>query len=323
MLNPTQLENFLQRRYGAVKRSRGKHGLELITKCPVCGKKKLSVNANTGHYQCWHGCISGHIDSLLGDVKIARIDAATRPAPVGRQWLDPGTVVPLSGLEDDHHVITYLKRRGFDPKLLETTYGLRYCTEGKPFAKGFFNTTNTLIIPVYMGGELIGWQSRLLYDPDKIPDEECGAMGFQQDPDGEWLRPPKYFTMPGINKAEILWNYDWARQSRIVVICEGVFDAIAVGRCAVATFGKGVSEHQRGYIGAYWDLAIALLDPDAETENLQLKQSLDAVIPTVCLSLKGYKDAGEAPQLEIWRQIDQAMQANNPPLKLENYRFII
>jgi len=36
---------------------------------------------------------------------------------------------------------------------------------------------------------------------------------------------------------------------------------------------------------------------------LKLKQSLQMAIPCVSIDLKNFKDAGEAPTEEIWRQI--------------------
>jgi hypothetical protein len=287
----------------------------------VCGKKKLSVNANTGKYQCWKGCMGGHVDHLLGDTRIARIESAPRQVPVAANVELPGELVPLTMLDPDHHAVMYLKRRKCDIKQLNDYYGIRYCTIGRRYAGGLFQTTNTLVIPVYMSGRLVGWQARLLYDPDKIPECDYEAMGFRQDSDGDYMKPPKYFTMPGMDKGQILWNYDWARQSRVVVICEGVFDAISVGRCAVATFGKGVSDTQRGLVGMNWDLAIALLDPDAERDNIELAQQLSTMIPTVAVTLQGYKDAGEAPQAAIWQQIDQAV--TKAGLSLNNHQFIV
>ena len=331
MINPQQLEAFLKQRFGPVKRGRGKHGLELITRCPVCGKRKLSISASTGMYQCWRGCISGHIDRLLGDVRLAKINVFEKSAnaPTKRELDIPGELVPLTSLSDDHQAIVYLSNRGFNPKELDAQYGIRYCASGKRYANGLYDTTNTLIIPVYINGIVEGWQSRLLYNPDTLDTMSCEALGFIQDEDGDWVRPPKYFTVPGLDKGKILWNTDWARQSRIVVVCEGVFDAISVGRCAVAAFGKGVTEVQANILKAYWDLVIVLLDPgDGDVQAMRLYEALDAgSVPAVCIKLRGYKDAGEAPRAEIWRQIDEAV-SNNQVLAsagrtLDTYKFLI
>ena len=327
-MNPMQLELLLRQRFGSVRRGHGKHGLELITRCPICKKQKLSINAKSGLYQCWRGCIAGHVDKLMSDVKMARTELAEvkRAAPLAGNVDLPGDLIPLTSLEDSHQAIQYVKNRGFDPRMLDEQFGIRYCGAGKSYAGGLFNTTNTLMIPVYMGGILIGWQARLLYNPDELNDNMCEALRFIKDEDGDWVRPPKYFTMPGLDKGRILYNYDWARQSNLVVVCEGVFDAIAVGRCAVATFGKGVTEQQARLLKAYWDLVVILLDPgDADKEM----DKLDHTIPvnSIRVQLKGYADAGETPREEIWRQIDETIRQNdelsNANIGLENYRFIV
>jgi hypothetical protein len=328
MYNPVQMEAFLLQRFGTVRRGHGKKGLELITKCPVCGKRKLSVNTNTGLYQCWRGCVSGHVDKLLGNIRAMKLTTfAPKPVSVARDVDSPGELIPLTTLDDDHQASVYLQQRGFNVRILEDHYGFRYCRQGKKYANGLFDTTNTIIIPVYKGGTLIGWQSRLLYNPDGLDDRACEGLGFIKDEDGDWVKPPKYFTMPGLDKGKILWNYDWARQSNIVVVCEGVFDAVAVGRCAVACFGKGLTDNQVNMLKEYWDLVVLLLDPgDADKQMALLDQSslMNNALP---VHLEGYKDAGEAPQAEIWRQIDQAI-AEHPILAannrtLDTYRFVV
>ena len=205
--------------------------------------------------------MAGHVDSLTGDTKIAQAQfGASQQKPAAPQFDMPGTLVPLSYLDEDHQAISYLTGRGFDPRLLEENYGICYCSEGKKYAGGLFDTTNTIMIPVYQNGQAVAWQARLLYNPDKLDDRSCEALGFMKDEDGDFVKPPKYFTMPGFDKGKMLWNFDWARRSNLVVVTEGVFDAVAVGRCAVACFGKGVTEEQAGVLRYYWDLVVLLLD---------------------------------------------------------------
>ena len=325
MLNPSQLEAVLRSRLGYVRRSMGRNGLELITRCPVCGKRKLSVNVVTGIYKCWRGCTGGRIENMLKDVKLesvlATVDQRRITTPQDVQL--PGTLVSLTSLADDHHCIGYLRRRGLDIQQLDEWYGVRYCSEGRTYAGGLFNCSNTIVIPVYMDGVLKGWQARLLYNPENVPESEYAAMGFIQDDDGDWLKPPKYFTMPGMDKGALLWNYDWARKSEIVAVCEGVFDAIAVGRCAVATLGKGVSDAQMHMlVQGPWKLILGMLDPDARKENETLCETMKGkggcAVP---VNLEGYKDAGEAPQLEIWQQISAELERRGG--KLEDYKFIV
>lgn len=226
---------------------------------------------------------------------------------------DPGELTPLHELPDGHQAIVYLKNRGFDPVVLEKCYGIAYCSKGKKFAGGVFDTTNTIAIPLYENGSTIGWQCRLLYNPDKLTDEECSMLGFKVKSSGKYLRPPKYFTSPGLQKSTILFNSDWASNSKVVVVTEGVFDAISVGLCGVATLGKQVSEEQIRKLSR-WRLVVLLLDPDAEQDQANLANRFPSDVLVIQVHLQGYKDAGECPRKELWKQITRAVNTN-PYLK--------
>jgi len=307
--DPDQLEAELERRFGHVTRSQGHNGLELICDCYVCGEHKLSVNAVSGIYKCWRGCCSGTVRKLLGK----KLPMTTAPAKKVRRdmgYIDPGALVPLAAVGPDNPAAVYLAARGFDHREAGRDFGLCYCGSGRKFAKGVFSTTNTIVAPVTVDGRLIGWQARLLYDPDKVDDSRCAMMGFKWDAEkGKYVRPPKYFTMPGMDKRELLWNFDGARGSDTVVVTEGVFDAVRVGRCGVATFGKAVSETQVGLLQQYWRHVILLLDPDAKKDIERTKAMFAPTVDVVAVALRGYKDAGETPRTELWSQILDACTA--------------
>jgi len=317
----TDLEGALRTRYGDVRKSTGKKGINYIITCPVCHKKrKCWITPSVGIYHCFRCDSVGSIRDLVGNTRVAfntNIRAQARPV---RAMAEPGVLVDLTTLADDHPATCYIHKRRFDVRELSTIYGVKYCLEGRKFAE-IYDTTNTLIFPFWMDNKIVGWQSRMLYTPDDLTDEECSGMGYIKDDDGDWIRPPKYWTAPGVEKGKILYNHDWARQSQVVVICEGVFDAISVGRNAVATFGKSVTDDQLNMFKAYWDAAILLLDPgDALPDMRRIHMSLSSTIPTVIVMLKGYKDAGEAPRTEIWKQIwDTSIKAG---LDLSKYRLV-
>jgi len=323
-MNPTVLEPLLRRKFGTVKRSRGKNGLEYIVDCLFCSKRqKLYINPNRGLYICFRCGETGRIEDILGRGKYARPEVAPPVhVPLPEDIEPPGELQSLQSLSPDHPAVQYIKQRKFDLVELNNVFGVRYCASGRVFG-GIFNTTNTLIFPIWMDGKLRGWQSRLLYDPDKLDEKQCDALGFMRDEDGDIVRPPKYFTAPGMTKGSVFFNYDWARKGDLVVVCEGTFDAMAVGRCAVATLGKGLSDEQMRRLRWSWRLAIVLLDPgDADGERdklaLRLQFGLDAVIR---MELDGYKDPGGAPRKEIWKQIGEA--AHEQGIDLFSYRFII
>lgn len=316
--DPDQLQAELEKRFGVVTRSQGHNGLELVCDCPVCGHHKLSVNAVSGVYKCWRGCCSGHVRKLL-KTHVAMTTAPVRVEKRDYGYIEPGTCVNLTAVDANNPAAVYLQARGFDYRELGRTFGLQYCSVGRKFAKGLFNTSNTVMIPVVMNGTTVGWQSRLIYDPDTLTDAQCGLIGLPWDDEKrKYHKPPKYFTMPGMDKRFILWNFDQARKSEVVVVTEGVFDAVRVGPCGVATFGKSVSDQQVALLQQYWKAVVVLLDPDAAKEADRLVRRFGPTVRVVPVTLKGYKDAGEATWEAIWTQIWDAFEAIGD--SLGNYR---
>lgn len=310
-MNAAKLEAALRAKFGnGYRKSRGRNGLEFRICCPFCLKRygkedrkfKLGLNPSMNAAHCFRCGYSGTVSGIF-KVKEDRDEPIRKVSLANRKSEPPGDLVRLSDLPDDHRCCNYIRGRGFSVEALDRFYGVMYCSSGKKFAGGLFDTTNTVVFPVWMNGKLAGWQSRLMYNPDTLTEAECEAMGFMRDEDGEIVRPPKYFTDPAMKKGDCLYNFDLAKESEMVVVCEGTMDAMAVGPCGVATFGKGVTEMQARIIQNNWKLAAILLDPgDAAEEMAKLKSRLRC-IPSFVVDLQGYKDAGEAPSLEIWRQI--------------------
>lgn len=305
----------LSSKFGRVKTSNGRNGVELTTSCPFCGKSgKLSVNPSKGVYHCWHCEASGTLSKLVGvDVKVV---GAVKPVVDDRQRVvyppsfDPSQILPLRCLPEDNPAIVYLRGRNFDPVELDETFGFRYCAVGRKFRNVPFDASNTIIIPVYSAGSFVGWQSRLLYDPKAVSEDVMEAMGYtDRKDDGTLRRPPKYLTSPGLSKADVLYNVDWAKNFDTVVVTEGVMDCVRVGKQGVATFGKHVSDNQKRMLLSLWKTIVLLLDPDASKSQTELVR--DLTVPggprVVPVALSGYKDAGECPRDILWGQIDAAL----------------
>jgi len=318
-----KLLRMLSSKFGHVTESNGGNGKELIVDCPFCGRHKLSVNAVKGIWQCWHCHMSGTTAKLLGRSVRARVAETRMERPKDRGYISPGDLVPLDVLPDDHEACLYLRSRNFDPKVLSRNFGLMFCSHGRPFAGGVFNTSGTIVIPVQENGKLVAWQARLLYDPQKVPPEEMAAYGFVKE-DGKFKVPPKYFTQPGFKKGDHFFNFDQASKFGFVVVTEGAFDSMRVGRCSVAAFGKGLSDVQVEILRECWPVVVLLLDPDAEADQEELKRRIEGTGPfgasgctrtkVVSVHLSGYKDAGDAPQHDVVRQIVLAASADGVDL---------
>lgn len=317
------IEGIIARRFGKIRKSKGKNGVDYIVKCFSCAKPKLYINPEHDMYHCFRCGKTGSVGSLIGQ-RLQAKEKADEPRilqPLPEHIKAPGLLTELTMLADDHPAISYIRNRRYDVKELNDVFGVRYCYEGRVFG-GIFNTTNTLIFPLWMSGKVAGWQARLLYTPADLTDDECELVGLVKDEDGDWLKPPKYFTSPGVEKGRIFFNFDVARLSEVVVITEGPFDAISVGRPAVATLGKGVTEQQAIIIKSYWKVAVILLDPgDADAEMATLELQLKISMPTIKVTLRGYKDPGEAPRDDIWAQIGET--AFNMGVDLLKYKIVL
>jgi hypothetical protein len=178
-----------------------------------------------------------------------------RPPPAGAQ--QPREVVPagpemyeLHRLPLYHPAVEYVRSRGYDHVWLGQTHQVSYCEAARP---EFPLVNRRLVIPVYMFGRLVGWQARHLGEP----------------PDGV----PRYWTMPGMKKSRVLYNYDTARGSDFVVVTEGPTKVWSVGDFAVATLGDTVSSFQVQLLMT-WKTVVIYLDGKAERKAQGLYDEL-------------------------------------------------
>ena len=92
--------------------------------------------------------------------------------------------------------------------------------------EGTYKITKSLVFPIIMNGVQIGASFR----------------ATKSDAFAKWIHQPT-----NINTSEILFNYDNAKSSNIIVICEGITDVMAyheIGVSAVACFGSHMTLQQ-------------------------------------------------------------------------------
>ena len=320
-----QLLNTLSQKLGWAAPSQSGGGVWISSICPICDRRKLSINAVKGIYRCWRGCqgdgwspLSDILDK--GDIVLADGNGGGELVLERPEYISPGSVTTLSSISTESDAIKYLNNRGCDLSELENIFGVEYCVHGRKFASNRYDTTGTLIFPIYMNREIYGWQSRLLYDPSRMSNEECLERGMVMDR-GKVTRYPKYFTMPGLRKGLMLYNYDTAIKSEVVVITEGVFDVFPVGRCAVASFGKTLTQYQIDLL-TRWKVVVNLLDNDADGEADRLSNILNSRgIVVVRPSLPSNKDPGDCTREELWFKINKEFCKAN--LRLFDYSIVL
>lgn len=185
----------------------------------------------------------------------------------------PGRRVPINELWNNHPARLYVQERGFDVDKLSKDYSVSYCIEAMndyPLAQG------RIIIPSFMDGQLKGWQARYVGDP---PSKSI----------------PKYYTMPGMKRNKVLYNFDQARKYPFVVLCEGPTDAWSFGPEAVALWGKTISNHQLGLIVSGWKLVYVCLDGEAVDEGLEVFNALHNKVDKALVKLPLNEDPGNIP----------------------------
>ena len=186
-------------------------------------KPKLQINVKTGKWHCWVSNQGGHnLFQLFKKLKASREQFTELGDLVGKPshslsssskkesvhlpkefkplWTKDGGII-------QKHAMAYLKRRGITKGDI-LRYGIGYCDEGL--------YSNRVIIPSYNSdGELNYFVGRDIYK---------GGMKYKN--------PPISKNIIGF---DLFINWD-----EPIVLCEGVFDAIAIKRNAIPLFGKTV-----------------------------------------------------------------------------------
>lgn len=133
----------------------------------------------------------------------------------------PDPSIPLLSSGVPQIAYDYLLRRGYDPEQMYADYRLHYAPVGSVWnpLESHALREPRIVIPMFRGGLLVGWQARDITDTSKI----------------------KYLTTPGWKKTEVLYNMDVAKWYNAVVLVEGPTDAWRVGPNAMALMGKSLS----------------------------------------------------------------------------------
>ena len=183
-------------------------------------------------------------DITIRDCKILK---GVRVPEEAREVLPPGRCTLLAELPDSHPAVVYVRSRGFDPDELSSKYQVSVCDESRfPIAR------NRLIIPVFDGGKLKGWQARYVGELD------------WKGPKRKFL-PPKYFSCPDSDfRSRSIYGFDLMKEWHTGIIVEGPTDKWRMGSMAGCLFGNTMTDFQRRrFVAVFRDRAgVLLLDPE-------------------------------------------------------------
>lgn len=281
---------------------------ELQFSCPFCNhhNPRLQVNINTQKWHCWvcnsggnkmtsmlrkldvPYSVIGKIRDIYGDVKL-RNPSDAEDTTVIYISLPEGFIslsTEPSGFNPEYkQAMAYLSNRGIGLKEI-VKYNIGYCTEG--------TYARRVIIPSYdEDGKLNYFVSRSYYANEKL----------------KYKNPP-------ITKNIVCFEsqIDWKQP---IILCEGVFDAIAIRRNAIPLLGKFPSKQlmERIFLRGVKQLTIAL-DNDALKDALKIADYLNRQGITVRMLKTSDKDASEMGYEEFYKQLNTTRQFSSEELLL-------
>jgi len=283
------IENILGKSH---KRARGNHAFN----CPFCNhrKPKLEINMQTteegkNFWECWVCQTRGQsIRSLLKQLKTPQSQAAEI-----LKYLPKGTYIDYKGeqsveLPEEYQslyeaskesvianiVRTYLYERGLtDNDIIK--YSIGYATTG--------NFGGRVIIPSYSQSNQLNFFVARTFD-------------------GNYFK----YKNPEASK-DIVFFENLINWNQPIILCEGVFDAMAIRRNAIPILGKSISDalYKRILTSTLTDIYIAL-DDDAQDVAMRLAEKFtNAGFKVFNVKLQG-KDPSEVGFEEFTKYIQTA-----------------
>ncbi len=294
------IENILGKSH---KRARANHAFH----CPFCNhrKPKLEINMETnekGHnpWECWVCETKGRtIRSLLKQLKTPRDTAneilkyVPRGSQIEYKQLSiielPKEYQPLYSASTTSVIANLVKKYLYERGLTDNDfikYGIGYCTSGEYGGR--------VIIPSY---------------------STSGTLNFfiARSFDGNYFK----YKNPEVSK-DIIFFENLINWNAPIILCEGVFDAIAIRRNAIPILGKNVAPSlwKKLLTGKLTDIYIAL-DTDAQTQALEIAEKLIAAGFRVFLIELPGKDPSELGFKNFTKLVQNATEIDFSKIMLQ------
>jgi len=278
--------------------------------CPFCKhhKPKLEIDPKTGFYHCWtcEPATKGrNLVSLLKKVQATstQITEMRSYFPSGKGEVDDKQyeVVELPkefiSLIKPSTKLTYRQARSYiisrgitDTDIIK--YNIGYCEAGK--------YRNSIIVPSYDS------RGRLNY---------FISRSFEKD-------PGRKYNAPSCNKNELVGLEYFINWKVPVVLCEGIFDAIALKRNVVPLFGKSIPKAlMMKLVQSDVKTVYLALDKDALKEALKYAQQLIDLGKDVYLIELNGKDPSDIGFKEMTKYLHHAKQLTFGELLLKKMQL--
>lgn len=270
---------------------------EYLFRCPFCHhhKKKLSINITSNKWKCWVCDAKGariisllkrmnaprdvikKFKEVLGETDVSKYAAVEQNTDIQL----PAEYHPLWKVQKSYpylHAISYLKDRGITSEEI-FRYRMGYCESG--------TYAGRIIVPSYdKDNKLNYFTARSFYE---------GSIKYKNPP---------------VSKNVVIFEnlIDWDEP---VILCEGMFDAIALRRNAIPLMGKTISKNlEHALLRHSVEHVIIFLDVDARMDALKLEHHLKQYDIDTRLVLTEGKDASEMGFETSWQSIHQSHTTN-------------
>ena len=278
--------------------------------CPFCKhyKPKLEIDPKTGFYNCWTCEPATKGRNLVALLK--KLHASSQQIGEMRGYFPDGKgefedkqyeVVNLpkefknfkKGSLDltSRQAFSYLKQRGITASDI-LKYNIGFCELGK--------YRNSIIVPSYND------KGRLNY---------FISRSFEKD-------PARKYNAPSCNKNELIGLEYFINWKVPVILCEGIFDAIALKRNAIPLFGKTIPRAlMMKLVQSEVKTVYLALDKDALKEALKYSQQLIDMGKDVYLIELNGKDPSEIGFEDMTKYLHTAKQLTFGELLLKRMQL--
>lgn len=222
--------------------------------CPICGTDHLWLGYNVAHdyFNCYnHGHVTKYdlFRAWFPHIRTRELlEQLDTPVSGVYKYEEPTGVysppAPVRNLLDFKRHCAYVRSRGLNPEEMAKVWGW-----GAVPADGEFFYRDRLFFPVCnRDGYPSSWQTRTIL----------------QNEVHRYLTAPKDREEDPIKT--LLYGEHLVNPFKTVIVCEGVFDAAAIGKNAVATFGKKLTANQVLKL-SWYPKRIICFDGEEEAQN--------------------------------------------------------
>ena len=278
--------------------------------CPFCKhhKPKLEIDPKTGFYHCWtcEPATKGrNLIALLRKVQASSSQIAEMRGyfPDGKGELEdktyevvtlPKEFIPFAKSSSKltyRQAKSYITKRGITEEDI-LKYNIGYCEGGK--------YRNSIIIPSY------DEKGRINY---------FISRSFEKD-------PGRKYNAPSCNKNNLIGLEYFINWRVPVVLCEGIFDAIALKRNAIPLFGKTIPKAlMMKLVQSAVKTVYLALDNDAFKSSIKYAQQLIDLGKDVYLIELNGKDPSEIGFEEMTKYLHTAKQLTFGELLLKKMQL--